>query len=74
MVIAANSPASRGAGGGADRDRRRDAPGGLHPATPNPGVSYRPYLKSGALRQMHGLPEQAFKLVFCLVGRQGVEP
>jgi hypothetical protein len=25
---------------------------------PHPGVSYRPYLESGALRQMHGLPEQ----------------
>jgi hypothetical protein len=25
-----------------------------------PGVSYRPFLESGALRQMQGLPEQAF--------------
>ena len=32
----------RGAGSRANRDRRRDAPGGLHPATPYPGVSYRP--------------------------------
>ena len=59
----------RGTGGGADRDWRRDAPGGLHTATPYPGVSYRPYLESGALRQMHGLPEQAFDMLVTLLAR-----
>jgi hypothetical protein len=32
-------------------------------------VSYRPYLESGALRQMHGLPEQAFDLLLTLLAR-----
>jgi hypothetical protein len=59
----------RGAGGSARRDRRRDAPGGLHPAAPDPGVSYRPHLESGALRQMHGLPEQAFDMLVTLLAR-----
>ena len=26
-------------------------------------MSYRPYLESGALGQMHGLPEQAFEML-----------
>src|SRR5208282_5695808 len=59
----------RGAGGSADRDWRRDAPGGLHPAAPYSGVSYRPYLESGALRQMNGLPEQAFAMLVTLLAR-----
>jgi len=32
-------------------------------------VSYRPYLESGALRQMHGLPEQAFDMLVTLLAR-----
>ena len=59
----------RGAGGSADRDWQRDAPGGLRPTAPYPGVSYRPHLESGALRQMHGLPEQAFDMLVTLLAR-----
>jgi hypothetical protein len=32
-------------------------------------VNYRPYLESGALRQMHGLPEQAFDMLVTLLAR-----
>ena len=32
-------------------------------------MSYRPYLESGALRQMHGLPEQAFDMLVTLLAR-----
>jgi hypothetical protein len=32
-------------------------------------VSYRPFLESGALRQMHGLPEQAFDMLVTLLAR-----
>jgi hypothetical protein len=32
-------------------------------------VSYRPYLESGALRQMHGLPEQGFDMLVTLLAR-----
>jgi len=32
-------------------------------------VSYRPYLESGALGQMHGLPEQAFEMLVTLLIR-----
>ena len=32
-------------------------------------MSYRPYLESGALRQMHGLPEQAFDMPVTLLAR-----
>lgn len=32
-------------------------------------MSYRPYLESGALRQMHGLPEQAFDMLVTLLVR-----
>jgi hypothetical protein len=59
----------RGVGGRAGREWQRDAPRGLHPATPYPGVSYRPYLEPGALRQMHGLPEQAFDMLVTLLAR-----
>lgn len=59
----------RGAGGRVDRDWRRDASGGLHPDAPHPGVSYRPYLESGALRQMDGLPEQGFDMLVTLLAR-----
>jgi len=36
-------------------------------------VSYRPYLESGALGQMHGLPEQAFEMLVTLLS-VGDEP
>ena len=32
-------------------------------------MSYRPHLESGALRQMHGLPEQAFGVLVTLLAR-----
>ncbi len=32
-------------------------------------MSYRPYLESAALRQMYGLPEQAFDLLVTLLAR-----
>jgi hypothetical protein len=32
-------------------------------------VSYRPYLESGALRQMHGLPERGFDMLVTLLAR-----
>jgi hypothetical protein len=32
-------------------------------------VSYRPYLGSGALRQMHGLPDEAFDMLVALLAR-----
>ena len=32
-------------------------------------MSYRPYLESGALRQMHGLPDQAFDMLVALLAR-----
>jgi hypothetical protein len=32
-------------------------------------VSYRPYLESGALRQMQGLSEQAFDMLVTLLAR-----
>jgi hypothetical protein len=32
-------------------------------------VNYRPYLESGALRQMQGLPEQAFDMLVTLLAR-----
>jgi hypothetical protein len=32
-------------------------------------VSYRPYLEAGALRQMQGLPEQAFDMLVTLLAR-----
>ena len=32
-------------------------------------MSYRPYLESGALRQMHGLPEQGFDMLVTLLAR-----
>jgi len=32
-------------------------------------VNYRPYLEPGALRQMHGLPEQAFDMLATLLAR-----
>jgi hypothetical protein len=32
-------------------------------------VSYRPYLESDALRQMHGLPEQGFDMLVTLLAR-----
>jgi hypothetical protein len=32
-------------------------------------VSYRPFLESGALRQMQGLPEQAFDKLVTLLAR-----
>jgi hypothetical protein len=32
-------------------------------------VSYRPHLESGALLQMHGLPEQAFDMLVRLLAR-----
>jgi hypothetical protein len=32
-------------------------------------VSYRPYLESSALRQMGGLPEQAFDMLVTLLAR-----
>ena len=32
-------------------------------------MSYRPYLESGALQQMHGLPEQAFDMLVALLVR-----
>ena len=32
-------------------------------------MNYRPYLESGALRQMHGLPEQAFDMLVILLAR-----
>ena len=32
-------------------------------------MSYRLYLESGALRQMHGLPEQAFDMLMTLLAR-----
>jgi hypothetical protein len=32
-------------------------------------VSYRPFLESGALRQMQGLPEQAFDMLVTLLVR-----
>jgi hypothetical protein len=32
-------------------------------------VSYRPFLESGALRQMGGLPEQAFDMLVTLLAR-----
>jgi len=32
-------------------------------------VSYRPYLESGALRQMRGLPEEAFGMLVTLLAR-----
>src|SRR5579859_7952260 len=50
-------------------DGRRNAPRGLHPSAPCPGVSYRPHLESSALRQMHGLPEQAFETLVTLLAR-----
>jgi hypothetical protein len=59
----------QGAGDSAERDWRRDASGRLRPTAPYPGVSYRPYLESGALRQMRGLPEQAFETLVTLLIR-----
>lgn len=32
-------------------------------------MSYRPYLETGALRQMHGLPEQGFDMLVTLLAR-----
>ena len=32
-------------------------------------MSYRPYLESGALRQMDGLPEQGFDMLVTLLAR-----
>ncbi len=32
-------------------------------------MSYRPHLEPGALRQMHGLPEQAFDMLVTLLAR-----
>jgi hypothetical protein len=32
-------------------------------------VSYRPHLESGALRQMHGLPEHASDMLVTLLAR-----
>lgn len=32
-------------------------------------MNYRPYLESGALRQMHDLPEQAFDMLVTLLAR-----
>ena len=32
-------------------------------------MSYRPYLESGALRQMQGLPERAFDMLVSLLVR-----
>ena len=32
-------------------------------------MSYRPFLESGALRQMQGLPEQAFDMLVSLLAR-----
>ncbi len=32
-------------------------------------MTYRPYLEPGALRQMHGLPEQAFDMLVTLLAR-----
>jgi len=32
-------------------------------------VKYRPYLESGALRQMHGLPEHDFDMLVTLLAR-----
>lgn len=32
-------------------------------------MSYRPYLEAGALRQMNGLPEQAFDVLVTLLAR-----
>jgi hypothetical protein len=32
-------------------------------------VSYRPYLESGALWQMHGLPEQGFDMLVTLLAK-----
>jgi hypothetical protein len=32
-------------------------------------VSYRPHLESGALRQMHGLPDPAFEMLVTLLAR-----
>lgn len=32
-------------------------------------MSCRPYLESGALRQMYGLPEQAFEMLVTLLAR-----
>ena len=32
-------------------------------------MSYRPHLESGALRQMHGLPEHAFDMLVTLLAR-----
>ena len=37
-------------------------------------MSYRPYLESSALRQMHGLPDQAFDMLVTLVARIGDDP
>jgi hypothetical protein len=41
----------------------------LHPAMPYPGVSYRPYLESGALQRMGGLLEHAFDMLVTLLAR-----
>jgi hypothetical protein len=32
-------------------------------------VKYRPHLESGALRQMHGLPERGFDMLVTLLAR-----
>jgi hypothetical protein len=37
-------------------------------------VSYQPYLESGALRQMHGLPEQAFDMLVPQLGTISTRP
>ena len=75
MVIATNRPgfydaqeaALTGTGGGLLLV-------GLHPTAPYPGVSYRPYLESSALRQLHGLQEHAFDMLVADPGQQRHDP
>ena len=40
----------------------------------HPGVSYRPHLESGALRQMHGPPDHAFDMLVTLLARVCDDP